>query len=84
MSEEIAARLAALIPQMQEDAQIHRSWGTPQAQAALVQPSERPLGDHLGDAAWHAHWADFYERAAATMTEAVARLREADPHQGER
>lgn len=71
----VAEKLAALIPQMEEDARIHRAWETPAAQADMVKPSEKPLAEWVGDAAWHNRWADFYERATATMTEAVALLR---------
>jgi hypothetical protein len=68
---EVAQRLRDLIPQMHEDAHCHWTWTTEAAQRDLA---DKQLADHVGDAAWHRRWAEFYERVAATMEEAAAAL----------
>ena len=50
----IAADLRALIPQMREDAEIHRTWTTPEAQADLA---DKDLVRRVGDVEWHTRWA---------------------------
>jgi hypothetical protein len=67
----MVTELHALVPQMREDAEIHRTWTTEAAKADYAKPSARPLVDHIGDAEWHTKWADFYDRAARVMGSAA-------------
>ena len=74
----IEEALLALVPQMIEDARIHETWTTVEAQRDLADGSgiferNKPV-DIVGDSEWHAEWAAYYRRAADTMTSAATEL----------
>jgi hypothetical protein len=71
---DIAAALRALLPQMHEDAKIHRTWTTPEAQKDL---EDKDLVKRVGDVKWHTRWAEYYERCAGTMAAAADELERA-------
>jgi hypothetical protein len=74
MSATIATELRALIPQMQEDAELHRSWTTEAAKEDMQRPSPKNAVELVGDAEHHARWAAFYDRCADVMTRAAVAL----------
>lgn len=71
---EVAAELRALLPQMREDADCHRTWTTDAARQDLANGTREYLQRSVGDGEWHQRWADFYDCVADTMERAAATL----------
>ncbi len=69
----LIADINALIPQMVEDADTHRTWTTDAARADL-EKWDPEVKRQIGDVEWHQHWQTFYEQAAEVMRRSVRAL----------
>lgn len=70
---EAAEGLKALLPQMREDVECHRSWTTAAAKADIEKIGAR----WVGDVEWHEKWAAYYGKVAAAMEGAIEQLERA-------
>lgn len=65
--------LKALLPQMREDVECHRSWTTAAAKADIEKIGAR----WVGDVEWHERWAAYYGKVVAAMESAIEQLERA-------